>query len=187
MGDFESDCQLQSWCKHIHIAPIKRFLNSCFLTSVVIVVFIFCYSEESTQHIFTYSSGCSLTLAIIGNMLVGISFKLSLLSAITVPFRGSVDYSIVGVWTYSGLTVRLRLSFHRYGSIQYHDALTMYCILNFTSHVYDFVNKYKQSNIWTETFVISQVGGFTPAYVICAWHDLHTACVFYRLCLPGCL
>ncbi len=30
---------------------------------------------------------------------------------------------------------------------------TMHCILNFTSHVYNFFNKYKQSDIWTEPLI----------------------------------
>ncbi len=43
----------------------------------------------------------------------------------------SLNWALLEVWTYTGLTVRLRFSCRRFGSIRYHDALTMHCILNF--------------------------------------------------------
>ncbi len=49
-------------------------------------------------------------------------------------------------------------------------------------HVYDFVNKYKQSNIWTETFVVSQVGGFTPLHMLFVRDMIYTQ----RVSSPGC-
>ncbi len=60
----------------------------------------------------------------------------------------------LGVWTYTDLTVRLDYDYV-IDSVQFdHGELTMHCILNFTSHVNNFVNKYKQSDIWTEPLIL---------------------------------
>ncbi len=63
------------------------------------------------------------------------------------------------VCTYTDLMVRFDYGYHVIGSVQFditmhHGELTMRCILKFTSHVYNFVNKYKQSDIWTEPLIL---------------------------------
>ncbi len=67
--------------------------------------------------------------------------------------------SRLGVWTYTDLTVRFDYDYHVIGSVQFditmhHGELTMHCILNYQFHfTYNFVNKYKQSDIWTEPLI----------------------------------
>ncbi len=68
----------------------------------------------------------------------------------------SLNWALLEVWTYTGLTVRLR--FHVVDSVQFditmHWRCTAFSIFNFTSHVYNFVNIYKQSDIWTVPLIL---------------------------------
>ncbi len=50
-------------------------------------------------------------------------------------------------WSFGSITIIM-------SSIRYHGELTMHSILNFTSHEYNFVNKYMQSDIWTEPLLL---------------------------------
>ncbi len=58
-----------------------------------------------------------------------------------------VNESRLGVWTYTDLTVRFDYDYRVIDSVQFgitmhHGELTMHCILNFTSHVYNFYLKF---------------------------------------------
>ncbi len=55
-----ANCRAGASISTLHLS--NTFLTAVF-SPVSFLLFLFCYSEESTQHIFTYSSGCSLTVA----------------------------------------------------------------------------------------------------------------------------
>lgn len=46
------ECELQSSCKHIHIAIIKCFLKCCFLTPVIFVGLVLLLSGKCPAHIY---------------------------------------------------------------------------------------------------------------------------------------
>ncbi len=104
------------------------------------------------------------------------------------PQLRSVFIRVVNLhWSYG--SVRLGLSCHRCITVNWR--CTAFSIFNFTSHVYNFVNKYKQSDIWTEPLILPAQRKHTSwMYQTLTWFnvsplhimelrtaDLHTACL----------